>query len=119
LAESLAYELNVRMNVRSLLMSFDLPPSAVPHLKIRYDPNSVEYFARPGDGFGASIQTREWLDVLLSPENSVGYQKAIEHSTTHKDEPDSIYSLVMASWQRNYAAVLLDLVACEWQSSEN
>src|SRR5574342_42070 len=27
LAESMAYELNVRMSVRSLLMSFDLPPS--------------------------------------------------------------------------------------------
>ena len=113
LAESLAYELNVRMNVRSLLMSFDLTPSAVPHLKMRDVPNSMEYFARPGDGFGASIQTREGLDVLLSPENSVDYQKAAEYSTAHKAEPDSIYSLVMASWTRNYAAVLLDLPAGE------
>ena len=31
----------------------------------------------------------------------------------HKAEPDSIYSLVMASWTRNYAAVLLDLPAGE------
>ena len=30
-----------------------------------------------------------------------------------KSEPDSIYSLVMASWTRNYAAVLLDLPAGE------
>ncbi len=113
MAESLAYELNVRMNVRSLLMSFDLPPSAVPHLKMRYVPNAMEYFARPGDGFGASIQTREGLDVLLSPENSVDYQKAAEYSTPTRLKPDSIYSLVMASWTRNYAAVLLDLPAGE------
>lgn len=109
LAESLAYELNVRMNVRSLLMSFDLPPSVVPHWKLRYVPNAMEYFARPGDGFAASLQTREGLDVLLSPENSVDYQKAAEYSSAHKAEPDSIYSLVMAAWTRNYAAVLLDL----------
>ena len=101
------------MNVRSLLMSFDLPPAAVPHFKLRYVPNAMEYFARPGDGFGASIQTREGMDLILAPENSVDYQKAAEYSTAHKAEPDSIYSLVMASWTRNYAAVLLDLPAGE------
>jgi len=113
IAESMAYELNVRMNVRSLLMSFDLPPAAVPHFKLRYVPNCMEYFARPGDGFLASIQTREGLDLILAPENSLDYQKAAEYSTGHKAEPDSIYSLVMASWTRNYAAVLLDLPAGE------
>ena len=113
IAESLAYELAVRMSVRSLLMSLDLPPAAVPHLKMRYVPNSMEYFARPGDGFLASIQTREGLDILLSPENSVDYQRAAGYSSAHKAEPDSIYSLIMASWTRNYAAVLLDLPAGE------
>jgi cellulose biosynthesis protein BcsQ len=113
IAESLAYELSVRMNIRSLLMSFDLPAAAVPHLKLRYVPNSMEYFARPGDGFLASIQTREGLDILLAPENSIDYQKAAEYSTAHKAEPDSIYSMVMASWTRNYAAVLLDLPSGE------
>jgi len=113
IAESLAYELSVRMNVRSLLMSFDLPPAAAPHFNIRYVPSAMEYFARPGDGFGASIQSREGMDVLLAPENSVDYQKAAEYSISHKTEADSIYSLVMASWTRNYAAVLLDLPAGE------
>src|SRR4030042_5095579 len=75
LAESLAYELNVRMNVRSLWMSFDLPPSAVPHLKIRYVPNSMEYLARSGNGFSASMKTREGLAMRLSPENSVDTRK--------------------------------------------
>ena len=44
----------------------------------------MEYFARPGDGFAASIQSREGLDVILSPENSVDYQKAAVFSTSHK-----------------------------------
>ena len=113
IAENLAYELSVRMNVRSLLMSFDLPPTAAPHFKLRYVPSAMEYFARPGDGFAASIQSREGMDVLLAPENSVDYQKAAEYSTSNKVEADSIYSLVMSSWTRNYAAVLLDLPAGE------
>jgi MinD-like ATPase involved in chromosome partitioning or flagellar assembly len=113
IAESLAYELSVRMSVHSLLMSFDLPPAVAPHLKLRYVPNAMEYFTRPGDGFAAAIQNREGLDVLMAPENSVDYQKAAEFSTAHKTESESIYSLVMASWTRNYAAVLLDLPAGE------
>jgi MinD-like ATPase involved in chromosome partitioning or flagellar assembly len=113
IAEALAYELAVRMNVRSLLMSFDLPPAVGPHFRLRYVPNAMEYFARPGDGFAASIQSREGLDILLAPENSIDYQKAAEYSIGHKSEPQSIYSLVMASWTRSYAAVLLDLPAGE------
>jgi len=113
IAESLAYELSLRMHVHSLLMSFDMPPAVGPHFRLRYVPNAMEYFARPGDGFAAAIQNREGLDVLLAPENSVDYQKAAEFSATHKSDPESIYSLVMASWTRNYAAVLLDLPAGE------
>ncbi|MDD5367561.1 MAG: AAA family ATPase [Anaerolineaceae bacterium] len=113
IAESLAYELKFRRNTRTLLMSFDLPPAAVSHLRLRYVPNAMEYFARPGDGFAAAIQSREDLDVILAPENSVDYQRAAEISTAHKSDPASIYSLVMSSWTRNYGAVLLDLPAGE------
>jgi Flp pilus assembly CpaE family ATPase len=113
IAESLAYELSVRMDVSSLLMSFDLPPSVSPHFNLHLVPNAMEYFARPGDGFHASIQTKEGLDILQAPENSVDYQKAAEYSSSHKSEADSIYSLVMASWTRNYGAVILDLPAGE------
>jgi len=113
IAENLAYELAVRRNVRSLLMSFDMPPSAAPHLRMRYVPNASEYFTRPGDGFGSALQNREGLDILLAPENSVDYQKAADYSAGNKSEPDSIYSLVMASWTRNYASVVLDLPAGE------
>lgn len=112
-SESLAYELSLRMNVSTLLMSFDLPPAAVSHLRLRYTPNAMEYFARPGDGFNAAIQTREGLDIIVAPENSLDYQKAAEYALGHKSEPDSIYSLVLATWTRHYAAVLLDLPAGE------
>jgi len=73
----------------------------------------MEFFARPGDGFAAAIQGREGLDVIIAPENSVDYQKAAVFSTSDRSDPASIYSLVMTSWTRNYAAVLLDLPAGE------
>ena len=113
IAEGLAYELKFRRNTRTLLMSFDLPPAAAAHFRLRYVPNAMECFARPGDGFAAAIQSREDLDVILAPENSVEYQRAAEFSTADKSDPASIYSLVMSSWTRNYAAVLLDLPAGE------
>ena len=113
IAESLAYELKFRRSANTLLLSFDLPPAAVSHLKLRYVPNAVEYFTRPGDGFAAAIQSREGLDVIVAPENSVDYQRAAEHSTSNKSGPSSIYSLAMAAWTRSYAAVLLDLPAGE------
>lgn len=113
LAESLAYELNLHRDTQTLLMSFDLPPAAVSHLRLRYVPNAMEFFARPGDGFSTSIQSREGLDVIVAPENSVDYQKAAVFSTSDRSDPASIYSLVMTSWTRNYAAVLLDLPAGE------
>ena len=113
IAESLAYELKFRRSANTLLLSFDLPPAAVSHLRLRYVPNAIEYFARPGDGFAAAIQSREGLDVIVAPENSIEYQRAADHSTSNKSGPSSIYSLVMTSWTRNYAAVLLDLPAGE------
>ncbi len=113
IAESLAYELKLRRSVNTLLMSFDLPPTVVSHFRLRYVPNAMEFFARPGDGFAASIQSREGLDVIVAPENSVDYQKAAVFSTSDRSDPASIYSLVMTSWMRNYAAVLLDLPAGE------
>ncbi len=113
LAENIGYELAVRMNVRAMLMSFDLPPAATMHFNLRYTPNAGEFFARPGDGFGSAIQTKESLDVIVAPENSVEYARSAEQSGKGKAEGNSIYSLVMASWTRSYAAVLLDLPAGE------
>ena len=109
LAENIAYELAVNMKVRSLLMSFDLPAAAAMHLNLHYNPDAGEYFARPGDGFASCIHNKEELEVIMAPENSVEYARAAESSAAGKSEANSLYSLVMASWMRNYAAVLLDL----------
>lgn len=113
LAENIGYELAVRMHVRAMLMSFDLPPAATMHFNLRYSPNAGEFFARPGDGFGSAIQTKENLEVIVAPENSVEYARAAEQSGKAKAEDHSIYSLVMASWTRSCDAVLLDLPAGE------
>ena len=115
LAENIAYELAVRLNVRTLLMSLGLPPSAAMNLGLKYTPNAGEFFARPGDGFASAIQTKEGLDVIVAPENSVEYARAAESSSSAggKAEANSIYSLVMASWTRSYAGVMLDLPCSE------
>ena len=68
IAENLAYELSVRLSVKTLLVSMGLPPAAAPHLRLRYLPNLTEYFDRPGKAtFQAAIQRRENLEVLLAP----------------------------------------------------
>jgi Flp pilus assembly CpaE family ATPase len=113
LAESVAYQLAVRLNVRTLLASFDLPPSAVMHLNLRYAPHAGEYFTRPGDGFQAAIQSRESLEVLVAPESSLDYARAGDPASAPQSASPSIHSLVMACWTRNYAAVLLDLPSGE------
>ena len=113
LAENIAYELAVRLNVRTLLMSMGLPPAAAMNLGLKYTPNAGEFFARPGDGFASAIQTKEGLDVIVAPENSVEYARAAETSASGKAEANSIYSLVMASWTRSYAGVMLDLPCSE------
>lgn len=109
IAESVAYQLAVRMNVRTLLASFDLPAAAAMHLNLRYTPHAGEFFARPADGFPAALQHCEGLDVLLAPENSLEYARAVEAAPAAGGTSGAIHSLVMASWTREYAAVLLDL----------
>jgi Flp pilus assembly CpaE family ATPase len=109
IAESVGYELAVRMNVRTLLASFDLPPAAAMHLNLRYTPHAGEFFARPAEGLPVALQTRESLDVLLAPESSLEYARAAEGITSAAGTSGAIHSLVMAGWTRDYAAVLLDL----------
>jgi len=106
IAEALGYELAVRNNLQTLLLSCDLPPAATMHLGLRYVPNAMEFIRRPVDGFNASIQRHEKLDVITAPANSVEYALA-----THSDEgkPSGLRGLLSATWTRNYAAVLLDL----------
>jgi cellulose biosynthesis protein BcsQ len=113
LAEALAVDLQTRLNVRTLLMSFGLPPAVVSHLGLRYMPNAGEFFVRPGDGFQAALQKRDRLEALLAPEDSVEYARAASESDADRSAPGSIHSLVMASWSKSYAAVCLDLPTAE------
>ena len=113
LAEGLAHDLQSRLNVRTLLMSFGLPPAAVSHLGLRYMPNAAEYFVRPGDGFQTAVQNLDRLEIALAPEDSVEYARAASVSDADRSAPGSIHSLVMSSWSKGYAAVCLDLPTAE------
>jgi cellulose biosynthesis protein BcsQ len=113
IAENLGYELAVRGGVKTLLGSFDLPPAAVPHLRLRYQPSAQEYFDSPRAGLAPCIQGREGLDVIVAPEDTAAYLKAAHESQTDMNAAGSVYALVMATWANNYAAVLLDLPSDE------
>jgi MinD-like ATPase involved in chromosome partitioning or flagellar assembly len=110
-AECLGYELAIRHNVQTILLACDLPPATVLRMKeLRYVPNAMEFFRRPGDGFNAAIQKYERLDIITAPVNSIEYARAVE-PVDGKASP--LHNLLMATWTRNYAAVLLDLPAGE------
>jgi cellulose biosynthesis protein BcsQ len=111
IAESLGYELSMRHNVKTILLACDLPPATVLRMpELRYVPNAMEFFRRPGDGFNAAIQKYERLDIITAPVNSIEYARAVE-SVDGQGSP--LRNLFMATWTRNYAAVLLDLPAGE------
>jgi cellulose biosynthesis protein BcsQ len=85
IAENLAYELSVRLSVKTLLVSMGLPPAAAPHLGLRYVPNLTEYFDRPGKAaFQAAIQRKENLEILLAPESSLEYMHILESSSKER-----------------------------------
>lgn len=110
-AECLGYELAIRHNVQTILLACDLPPATVLRMKdLRYVPNAMEFFRRPGDGFNAAIQKYERLDIITAPVNSVEYARAVEPV---EGLGSPLRNLFMATWTRNYAAVLLDLPAGE------
>lgn len=112
IAESLAYELAARRGIRTLLYSFDLPPAAVQHLKLRFTTNAGLFFSRPA-AFAEAIQTREGLDVIVAPHDSYGYAQAAQQADKEPHADNSLRALVQASWVQGYAAVVLDLPAGE------
>lgn len=112
-AENLAYELAARLSIKTLLVSMDLPPSAPPHLRLRYLPNLTEYFDRPGKAsFQAALQRRENLEVLVAPESSVEYMKILE-SSNHGTGEGSINGMLIDSEDGRYAAIVMDVPSTE------
>lgn len=113
IAENLAYELAVRMSVKTLLVSMGLPPAAAPHLKLRYLPNLTEYFDHPGKAsFQAAIQRCETLEVLLAPESSLEYMKILEVSGKGTGE-GTINGMLIDSEDGRYAAIVMDVPSSE------
>lgn len=114
IAENLAYVLGVQNSVKSLLLSFGLPPTAITHLKLKVEPTSQEYMDRPGKAsLQSAIQTREGLDVLVSPDTSAAYLKADELSRRDAREPGSIYSMLLDCENGRYAAIIMDIPSHE------
>ena len=113
IAENLAYELSVRMSVKTLLVSMGLPPAAPPHLRLHYVPNLTEYFDRPGKAtFQAAIQRRENLEVLVAPESSLDYMRILENSN-HGTGEGSINGMLVDSEDGRYAAIVMDVPSSE------
>ena len=112
-AENLAYELAARLSIKTLLVSMGLPPSAPPHLRMRYLPNLTEYFDRPGKAsFQAALQRRENLEVLVAPEASVEYMKILE-SSNHGTGEGTINGMLIDSEDGRYAAIVMDVPSNE------
>jgi len=112
-AENLAYELAARLSIKTLLVSMGLPPSAPPHLRLRYLPNLTEYFDRPGKAsFQAALQRRENLEILVAPESSVEYMKILEGSH-HGTGEGSINGMLINSEDGRYAAIVMDVPSTE------
>ena len=108
IAENLAYELSVRLSVKTLLVSMGLPPPAAPHLGLRYVPNLTEYFDHPGKAaFQAAIQRKENLEILIAPESSLEYMHILENSGKGTGE-GSINGMLIDSEDGRYAAIVMD-----------
>ena len=113
IAENLAYELSVRLSVKTLLVSMGLPPAAAPHLRLRYLPNLTEYFDRPGKAtFQAAIQRRESLEVLWAPESALDYMRILENSN-HGTGDGSINGMLIDSEDGRYASLVMDVPSSE------
>ena len=112
-AENLAYELAVRMSVKTLLISMGLPPAAPPHLKLHYLPSLTEYFDHPGKAsFQAALQRCEALEVLVAPESSIEYMRILESSTGAAGE-GTIQGMLNDSENGHYAAIVMDVPSSE------
>ncbi len=114
IAGNLAYVLGVQNSVRTLLLSFGLPPGVLTHFKLKNEPTVQEYLERPGRAsLQAAIQNREGLEILLSPDTSAAYLKADEVSRRDARDPGSLYSMLLNSENGQYAAIIMDIPSHE------
>ena len=110
LAVNFAYELS-RLGVRTLIMGFDTPDDVGVQLMLPRSPNSSEFYNRPSvEGFQASLQRKDNLDVMLSPNDFVTAARVAQRAP---EEPGSIRSLIQMAWTMGYGAIVLDLPPTE------
>jgi cellulose biosynthesis protein BcsQ len=108
IATNFAYDLN-RMGVRTLLMGFDTPDDVGVQMGLKRAPNSMNYYLRPGpDGFKASVQRKDDLDVILSPNDFV-----LSSQVAQNQHPGTIQSLIQTAWTSGYGAIVMDLPPTE------
>jgi len=111
-AVNLAYRLN-QTGIRTLLMGFDVPDATGIQLGLPLSPNALNWFRRPSrEGFAASIQQKDGLEVVLSPNDKV---EASRIATRKPGEDGSIVGLVEAARDHHppYAAIVMDLPPTE------
>ena len=105
LADAMGFELVARRNIRTLLLSFDLPTCAPLRLGTRFAPTAAEYLKRTEGGFRDAVQsTADGLDVIIAPDQSTAYAAAMRDG-----EQAKIHDLVNHASHQLYAAILLDL----------
>lgn len=115
-AVNLAYRLN-QVGIRTLLMGFDVPDAVGVQLGLPMAPNSLNWFRRPSrEGFAASLQRKDGLDVCLSPNDKV---EAARVATRAFNQEGSIAGLVEAARDHHppYAAIVMDLPPTETEWS--
>ncbi len=106
LATNFAYRLN-QIGIRTCLLGFDVPDDCGAMLGLRKSPNSTSFYQRPGrDGFAASLQNKDGLDVVLSPNDHV-FAAGVQR--------EQISALVEAARDHHppYAAIVMDLPPTE------
>lgn len=111
-AVNLAYRLH-QVGIRTLLMGFDVPDAVGVQLGLPMAPNSLNWYRRPTrEGFAASLQNKDGLEVCLSPNDKV---EASRIATRPPDQEGSIARLVEAARDHHppYAAIVMDLPPTE------
>ncbi len=107
-AVNFAYRL-MQTGIRTCLMGFDTPDDVGAFLGLAHRPNSLNFFNRPSrEGFKASIQSKDGLDVVLSP-NDPHEAEAIGNRPFGSE--GSISHLIEAARDHHppYGAIVMDL----------
>jgi MinD-like ATPase involved in chromosome partitioning or flagellar assembly len=112
IAVNLAYRLQ-QVGIRTLLMGFDVPDAVGVQLGLPASPNALNWFRRPTrEGFAASLQTKDGLDVILSPNDKL---EASRVGARKPNADGAIAGLIEAARDHHppYAAIVMDLPPTE------